>query len=107
MRLCLDAARAAPRVLAQPEPACLLTGFGDSSVELELCFWIDDPQAGTTNVRSAVLLGVWDRFHEHGIEIPFPQRDLHIRTPAELRLVTTPAPADGRSRARVAATADP
>jgi small-conductance mechanosensitive channel len=107
MRLCLDAARAAPRVLAQPEPACLLTGFGDSSVELELCFWIDDPQAGTSNVRSAVLLGVWDRFHEHGIEIPLPQRDLHIRTPAELRLVTTPAPADGRSRARVAATADP
>jgi small-conductance mechanosensitive channel len=107
MRLCLDAARAAPRVLAQPEPACLLTGFGDSSVELELCFWINDPQAGTSNVRSAVLLGVWDRFHEHGIEIPFPQRDLHIRTPSELRLVTTPAPADGRIRARVAATADP
>ena len=107
MRLCLEAARAAPRVLAQPEPVCLLTGFGDSSVELELGFWIDDPQAGTTNVRSAVLLGVWDRFREHGIEIPFPQRDLHIRTPAELRLVTAAAPADERGRVRVAATADP
>ena len=107
MRLCLEAARAAPRVLAQPEPVCLLTGFGDSSVELELGFWIDDPQAGTTNVRSAVLLGVWDRFREHGIEIPFPQRDLHIRTTAELRLVTAAAPADERGRVRVAATADP
>jgi Mechanosensitive ion channel len=63
------------------------------------------PAGGHDQRRSAVLLGVWDRFHEHGIEIPFPQRDLHIRTPSELRLVTTPAPADGRSRARMAATA--
>jgi small-conductance mechanosensitive channel len=43
MRLCLEAARAAPRVLAQPEPICLITGFGDSSVDLELRFWINDP----------------------------------------------------------------
>jgi small-conductance mechanosensitive channel len=93
-------------VLAQPEPACLMAGFGDSSVDLELCFWINDPQAGTTNVRSAVLLGIWDRFREHGIEIPFPQRDLHIRTPAELRVLTTPAPADGRLRMRAPAAAD-
>ena len=103
IRLCLDAARATPRVLAHPEPVCLVTGFGDSSVDLELRFWINDPQAGTANVRSAVLLGVWDRFHEHGIEIPFPQRDLHIRTPAELRVLTTPAPADGRQRVRAPA----
>jgi len=107
MQLCLEAARAAPRVLAQPEPACLMAGFGDSSVDLELCVWINDPQAGTTNVRSAVLLGVWDRFREHGIEIPFPQRDLHIRTPAELRVLTTSAPADGRQRLRVPAAVDP
>jgi small-conductance mechanosensitive channel len=106
MRLCVEAARAAPRVLAQPEPACLMAGFGESSVDLELCFWINDPQAGTTNVRSAVLLGVWDRFREHGIEIPFPQRDLHIRTPAELRVLTTPAPAEGRQRMRAPAAAD-
>jgi len=102
MRLCLEVAR----VLAQPEPACLMAGFGESSVGLELCFWINDPEAGTTNVRSAVLLGVWDRFREHGIEIPFPQRDLHIRTPAELRVLTTRAPADGRQRMRVPAAAD-
>jgi len=106
MRLCVEAARAAPRVLAQPEPVCLITGFGDSSVDLELRFWINDPQAGTANVTSAILLGVWDRFHEHGIEIPFPQRDLHIRTAAELRVLTTPLPADGRPRMRAPATAD-
>ena len=106
IRLCLDAARAAPRVLGQPEPVCLVTGFGESSVDLELRFWIDDPQAGTANVRSVVLLGVWDRFHEHGIEIPFPQRDLHIRTPAELRVLTTAPSASGGKRVREAAPVD-
>lgn len=89
MALCLAAAAATGRVLKHPEPVCLLTGFGDSSVDLELRFWINDPASGTANVRSAVLLNVWDRFREHGIEIPFPQRDLHIRSPAELRVLAT------------------
>jgi small-conductance mechanosensitive channel len=53
-------------------------GFGDSSVDLELRFWIEDPQNGTANVRSNILLGIWDRFQEHGIEIPFPQQDVHL-----------------------------
>jgi len=104
--LCLEAARATPRVLAQPEPVCLVTGFGESSVDLELRFWINDPAAGTANVRSGVLLEVWDRFREHGIEIPFPQRDLHIRTAAELRVLTTPVPAGGGQPARVPAPVD-
>jgi small-conductance mechanosensitive channel len=90
-RLCLEAARATPRVLAEPAPVCLLTGFGDSAVDLELRFWIRDPTNGTSNVKSDVLLNVWDRFHEHGIEIPFPQRDLHIRTPGEFRVLAEPA----------------
>lgn len=87
MRLCLDAARATPRVLDQPPPACLVTGFGDSSVDLEVGIWIRDPKNGTANVKSGVLLNVWDRFREHGIEIPFPQRDLHIKTPGEFRVL--------------------
>jgi small-conductance mechanosensitive channel len=107
IRLCIDAARATPRVLAEPQPVCLVTGFGDSSVDLELRFWINDPAAGTANVRSGVLLGVWDRFHEHGIEIPFPQRDLHIKTAAELRVRAAPAPAAGSNRAREPAPVEP
>jgi small-conductance mechanosensitive channel len=55
-------------------------GFGDSSVNLELRIWINDPPNGRANVISEVLLGVWDRFHDNGIEIPFPQRDLHVRS---------------------------
>ena len=80
MRLCAEAAGAADRVLATPEPRCLLMEFGDSSVNLEIRLWIEDPQEGRSNVISQVLLGVWDRFHEHGIEIPFPQRDLHLKS---------------------------
>ncbi|MCG6939263.1 MAG: mechanosensitive ion channel [Gammaproteobacteria bacterium] len=80
MELCVDAAMMAPRILLKPEPRCLLKGFGDSSVDLELRVWIEDPANGRGNVLSEVLLGIWDRFHEHGIEIPYPQRDLHIRS---------------------------
>ena len=92
MRLCIEAAGAVERVLAVPEPRCLLRGFGDSSVDLEIRIWIDDPEAGRANVMSEVLLGVWDRFHEHGIEIPFPQRDLHLKS-SDVRLAVA---GDGR-----------
>lgn len=80
IKLCIEAAESADRILKEPEPRCLLKGFGDSSVNLELRLWIRDPQNGRANVLSEVLLGIWDRFHEHGIEIPFPQRDLHLRS---------------------------
>ena len=56
-----------------------MTGFGDSAVNLLLRFWIEDPANGVTNIKGDVLLGLWDAFQEHRIEIPFPQRDLHIR----------------------------
>jgi small-conductance mechanosensitive channel len=78
--LCLEAAAETPRILKEPAPACLLREFGDSSVDLEVRFWIDDPMNGRANVVSPLLLRVWDKFHEHGIEIPYPQRDLHLRS---------------------------
>jgi len=80
MALCLEAVSEVERVLSEPKPICLLTGFGDSSVNLELRFWISDPSNGVSNVKSAIYLLIWDKFHEHGIEIPYPQRDLHIRS---------------------------
>ena len=79
MDLCVEAAKETDRVLAQPEAKCLLIAFGDSAVELELRFWIQDAHHGVRNVRSDVLLRIWDKFHEHGIQIPYPQRDLHLR----------------------------
>lgn len=80
IELCLEAASTIDRVLKEPAPACLLTGFGDSSVDLELRFWIRDPAEGVSNIRSMVLLAIWDSFKANGIEIPFPQRDLHLRS---------------------------
>ena len=81
IRLTVEAAGAVSRILEVPKPACLLKEFGDSAVNLELRFWIQDPANGTANVRSEVMLRIWDLFHEHGIEFPFPQRDLTLRNP--------------------------
>lgn len=80
MKLCVDAALRCQRVLKLPAPVCQIKGFGDSSVDLELRVWLDDPEDGVANVSSAVYLEVWKAFREHKIEIPFPQRDLHIKS---------------------------
>lgn len=85
IELCLDAAANTDRILSDPKPVCLLRNFGDSSVDLEIRFWIRDPMNGRANVASELLLGVWDRFAENGIEIPYPQRDLHLRSPDIIR----------------------
>jgi small-conductance mechanosensitive channel len=84
--LCFEAAREEDRVLTNPPTNVLLKGFGDSSVDIEMRIWIRDPRNGVSNVKSAVLLRVWDKFHENGIEIPYPQRDLHLIAPAEVTL---------------------
>jgi small-conductance mechanosensitive channel len=81
--LCEDAARATARVLPEPEPKCLFVEFGESALKLQLRFWIGDAQNGVQNVKSEVLLGIWDRFKAHGVRVPYPQRDVHIRTSAE------------------------
>lgn len=78
--LVLKAAEEKSRILSSPEPNCLLMGFGDSSVNFELRFWISDPRNGIQNIRSEVLFSIWDNFEEHGIEIPFPQRDYHLKS---------------------------
>lgn len=73
-----------PRVLARPSPTVNLMGFGDSSVDFEIRFWIQDPESGLANIRSAVYMRVWELFQENGIEIPFPQSDLHLRSSEQL-----------------------
>jgi small-conductance mechanosensitive channel len=78
--LCEEAARAVERVLPDPAPKCLFIEFGESSLKLQLRFWIGDAQNGVQNVKSEVLLEIWDRFKQHGVRVPYPQRDLHIRS---------------------------
>ena len=86
INLCLEAAKSSSRTLEDPEPRCLVTSFGDNSINLELRFWIDDPSNGVGNIRSEVLLSIWDRFKENEIEIPFPQRDIRIINDSEDKL---------------------
>lgn len=71
-------AEAHPRVLRDPAPKVLLTQFADSAINLELGFWIDDPEEGRGNVISDINIGIWRAFREQGIEIPFPQREVRL-----------------------------
>ena len=80
MDLMVQSARGIDRVLDKPGPVCQLKNFGDSAVDLELRIWIGDPDKGVANVSSAIRLAIWDTLKEHGIEIPFPQRDVHIKS---------------------------
>ncbi len=77
--LMLRAATESTRVLKNPKPNVWLAAFGDSSVEHEILAWINDPEGGVGNVKSDVLNRLWLLFKEHGIEIPFPQRDVHVK----------------------------
>ena len=78
--LMLRAADESPRVLKSPKPNVWLAEFGDSSVNHEILAWINDPESGVGNVRSDVLNRLWLLFKEHDIEIPFPQRDVHVKS---------------------------
>ncbi|HXI87111.1 MAG TPA: mechanosensitive ion channel domain-containing protein, partial [Parvularculaceae bacterium] len=79
-KLAEETALSVDRVLKTPAPICNLTAFADSSVNFDLRFWINDPANGVSNVKSAVFLALWDALHDHNIEIPFPQLDLHVKS---------------------------
>ena len=81
-RLAIEAAKETRRVQSSPEPVCHVTEFGDNAINLLLRFWISDPANGVVNIKGDVFLALWDRFVAHGIEVPFPQRDLRIQRPA-------------------------
>jgi small-conductance mechanosensitive channel len=77
-KLAVEAANKTNRVLHSHPSVCHITGFGDSSVDYVLRFWITDPSDGLTNIRGNVYLALWDTFHENGISIPFPQREVKL-----------------------------
>jgi len=82
IKLCTEAISSIPRILTDPAPACLLKEFGDSSINLQIRFWINDAPNGVSNIRSEVLLAIWQTFRDNNIQIPFPQRDIHIKSTA-------------------------
>jgi len=84
------------RVIRKPAPQCMLAAFGTTAIEYELWFWIKDPAAGIANVKSDVLLALWDRLGERGIVIPKPGP---ARVIYELAHKDEPAPAQNASDA--------
>src|SRR5207237_7911508 len=83
--LLLEAAARPARVLKRPLPVCNLKAFGDYAIEFQLRFWIEDPKNGVANIKSEVLLAVWDVLQAAGIRLPNPR--LH-----DVRLTDMPPP---------------
>ena len=85
-QLCIDACKDQARVLKDPAPKCLLMEFGDDAVEMEARFWIRDPQNGINNIGSEVMFTMWDKFKEHGIDLPLGQDEIRITGDSELKV---------------------
>ena len=83
--LILEAANEHELCIKEPEPQCFLRNFGDSSIDFILLFWVADVTAGRWRPQSDVMFAIWRKFRENDIEIPFPQRDLHIKNPTALK----------------------
>ena len=89
-QILVEAAAATPRVLADPAPGARLARFGADGLEFTLLFWIADPANGQLNVRSDINLRILQALRDAGIDIPYPQRVVHVRGE---RLATSSAPA--------------
>jgi small-conductance mechanosensitive channel len=89
LKALIEATEGHRRILREPPPVARLMSFGDHGIELELRFWIADPQEGVNNVRSDVNRSIWRLFKQHGFTIPVAQRAvrLEMAEPAEANIV--------------------
>jgi small-conductance mechanosensitive channel len=85
-----EVAEEQPAVLKKPESDVLFVDFGDSSWNMKLRVWIQDPKKHP-GVRSELNCSIVRKFQEYGIEIPYPQRDLHLRSPEQITVVNAGA----------------
>jgi small-conductance mechanosensitive channel len=79
-RLLLEAAAEHPKALRDPSPVVLFTEFGDSSLNFELGVWTQEMTAIPIHFTSEMNFIIDQKLRENDIEIPFPQRDLHVRS---------------------------
>jgi small-conductance mechanosensitive channel len=77
-KLAIEIAAAAKRAIKGKPPNCLLTEFAEAGMKFSLTFWIADPD-GMDNVKSEVMLALWDAFKREGIRMPYPVREIRIR----------------------------
>jgi small-conductance mechanosensitive channel len=90
-KILVDAATASERVLTDPAPSARLARFGADGLEFSLLFWIADPANGQLNVRSEINLRILNAFRAAGIDIPYPQRVVHLKG----QLAVDPGPGPG------------
>jgi small-conductance mechanosensitive channel len=84
MALLVGCTRGQTRILADPAPQAFVVAFADSGINLELGFWIADPEAGSLALRSEINLAIWRAFRDTGIEIPYPRREVDVRWVGEM-----------------------
>jgi small-conductance mechanosensitive channel len=77
-KLAIETAAGAPRALKNKPPNCILTEFAEAGMKFSLTFWIADPD-GMDNVKSEVMLSLWEAFKREGIHVPYPVREIRVR----------------------------
>ncbi|CRZ20958.1 mechanosensitive ion channel family protein [Kingella kingae] len=91
LRILQEAAAAQDRVDSESTPNAFLTNFGENGIDLRVGFWVKDPENGFLGLYSAILMTIWQRFNEEGIEFPFPQREVRIlpeeQAPSDMALL--------------------
>jgi small-conductance mechanosensitive channel len=95
MALLLEACTEHSRVLSEPAPLVALSAFGADGLEFTLGYWIHEEEGGLLNLKSMIHIGILKRLRAHGIDIPYPQRVVHVAAPAVSR-VSTPDQAPTR-----------
>jgi small-conductance mechanosensitive channel len=78
LKIMVDLANRHPRVLPEPEPTAQVLNLAESGIDVELGFWIEDPERGSQNVRSDLSVAILGEFKARGIEIPYPQREVRL-----------------------------
>jgi small-conductance mechanosensitive channel len=77
-KLAAEIAAANPRATKGKPPNCILTEFAEAGMKFSLTFWMSEPD-GMDNVKSDVMLGLWDAFKREGIRVPYPVREIRVR----------------------------
>jgi small-conductance mechanosensitive channel len=77
-KLAIDIALATPRAIKSRTPSCILVEFTETGMKFSLTFWIADPD-GMDNVKSDVMLSLWETFKREGIRVPYPVREIRVR----------------------------
>ena len=85
-KLLLEVADGNPNVLKTPAPAVVFKEFGESALNFELRVWSSEMAHSAGTLESQLNFAIWDKFKQHGIEVPFPQRDLHIKEPVRIEV---------------------